>query len=124
MTGTELKNSLGLSKLPFVFIQKILGISQPIFVITLDSRRPQAYLSPARVKQTNVVTIQKVIGLGNNFLMGKYAMTPPMLIEDTNPIINSGTTVIRRDVGAEYFLNQQMFESENNIKEIEIIEWK
>lgn len=122
MTGTELKSSLGLNKFQFCYIQKILNTSIPTFVVTMDSRRPFAYLSVARVKKSKTTTIQKARRYGKHaYLMLDYKMTPPVLLDNTNPIINSGTIIIKRDIGAEYYLNRSMFEDiENKLKVIEV----
>jgi hypothetical protein len=123
MTGLELKTALGLDKFKFAYIQKILGAPQMIFVITVDSRRPNIYLSINRVRKSTATTIQKAKRYGRHaYLMMNYRMTPPILIDHTNPIINTGTLVIRRDIGAEYYLNKKMFEDveNNNIEVIDI----
>ena len=68
MTGQALKTALGLEKFEWCYIQKIIGISLPVFVVTIDSRRPSIFLSITRVRQTNVTTLQKAIHTGVNSL--------------------------------------------------------
>jgi hypothetical protein len=123
MTGKALKTALGLDKIRYVYIQKIMGIPLLAFVVTVDSRFPEVYLPIARVKNSKVTTISKVKTAGfENFIMQNYFFTPPVIIEDTNPIMNSGTLVIRRDIGAEYLLNKKMFEDVKNKLKFEVIE--
>lgn len=121
MTGIELKKALGLSKFPYVYIQKIMGISIPTFVVTIDSRRPFVYLSINRVRKTKTTTIQRVNKISQyNLQMKNYYLTPPVLIDSTNPTVNSNTLVIRRDIGAEYWLHQDLIEQIEN-KNFEVI---
>jgi hypothetical protein len=122
MTGSQLKTALGLDNFKYVYVQKILSVPMLIFVVTMDSRFPHIFIPLNRIKKSNVVTVEKVAA-ANCFgiKMQDYSFTPPILIEDTNPIINSGTLIIRRDIGAEYLLNKKMFENiENKFEVIEI----
>ena len=123
MNGTDLKKALGLSKFTYVYIQKLMGAPIVIFVVTLDSRFPSVYLPINRVRKSNVASIQKVQSVGIfSTSMQDYQFTPPVMIENTSPTINSGTLIIRRDIGAEYLLNAKMFESIENKNNFEVIE--
>jgi hypothetical protein len=121
MTGTQLKHSLNLEKLFYVYIQKVMGIPMNVFVLTFDSRFPNVYLPLARVKKSNATTIQKVSSANSTFAnMTNYSFTPPVIIEYTEPLVNTGTLIIKRDIGAEYLLNKKLYEN-INLKEIEMI---
>ena len=114
MTGELLKTALHLDNLPFVYIQKVLAIPMLVFVVTFDSRRPLIYLPRTKVNKTKVTTLSKIKKQGfENFIAKEYRYTPPILIEHSNPIINSNTLIVRRDIGAEYILHTQMYENLN-----------
>jgi hypothetical protein len=116
MIGSDLKKSLGLDNFPYVYIQKILSIAQPTFIITVDSRRPKIYLSISRVKKSRSTLVQKIKRKGIDYVIPQdFRLTPPVLIDSTNPLVNTGTLIIRRDIGADYWLNTKMFESELNL---------
>jgi hypothetical protein len=114
MTGKLLKTALHLDNLPFVYIQKVLAIPMLVFVVTFDSRRPLIYLPITKVRKTKVTTLSKIKKKGvENFISKEYRYTPPILIEHSNPIVNSSTLIVRRDIGAEYILHTQMYENLN-----------
>ena len=125
MTGELLKTALNLDAFRFVYIQKVLSIPMMVFVITFDSRRPLFYLPISRIRKTKVTTLSKIKKKGiENFKADDYRYTPPVLIERSNPIINSSTLIIRRDIGAEYWLNTKIYENKKYNVNCEIIDEK
>lgn len=102
-TGTHIKKDLGLENYPYVYIQKILNGSIPIFIVTFDSRRPNIYLSPIKVRKIDTSQVKKIKKYGKQFIFKDYKMTLPILIEDSNIIVSSGNMFIIRDIAGEYY---------------------
>ena len=49
--GAQLQSDLGLNAFRHIFIQKVMGISLSIYLITLNSKYPKVALSASRVKK-------------------------------------------------------------------------
>ncbi len=106
----NLKNALGLNKFNFVWIQKVMGISIPIFLVTIDSRYPKIYLSMNSVKKSKTAIINTIKKSVFSLNIKEIKLTPPVLINNTSFNIGSNTLVIVRDVAGDYFHNSKIFE--------------
>ena len=113
-TGENLKIELGLSKFPYVMIEKIIDFPYQFFIITLDSRRPSVYLSYSKIKKIQSTSLDKFSVGGEHYNFKKFKKTPPLEIENFNGSISSRGLVFIRDIAGEYFMNDKMYESKNN----------
>lgn len=109
--GQLLKDNLGLSNIKYVWVQKILNMSYPIYILSYDSRFPGKYLSPVQVKQAEFTKIGKIKRHGISFIQKKVKMTPPIRIEDSLINLQTGYIFILRDFAGEYLRNYSLFEA-------------
>jgi hypothetical protein len=125
MTGDLIKQQLGLLKFKFVQIQKILNIGIPIYIISIDSRYPSAWLAYSKLRNLKSTKLEKVKMIdvnGGIINFVKCALTPPILIDSFNRAINVNTLFFIRDIAGEYRRRPEMFEyvvKENKFKRLE-----
>jgi hypothetical protein len=112
-TGERLKRDLGLANFPYVMIQKVLDVPIPIYIITIDSRRPTIYLSPFKVRSADSSKIKKVKQSGFSFQMKTFKATSPMPIERSNPLVSTDTIIIFRDLAGEYLIDIKKYNKMN-----------
>ena len=109
--GQLLKKSLGLEKIRYVWIQKVLNMSYPIYIITYNSRRPGQYLSPVHVKKMQSSSVGKIKRHGITFINKKVKTTPPILIDHSLITLQTGYIFVMRDYAGEYLRDDSLFES-------------
>jgi hypothetical protein len=121
-TKFALKSALKLDKFKYVWIQKIIGIAQPIYLITIDSRYPNVYLSFKSVKNSKTAVLTTLERSGLTFLNKKVKMTPPIQLEQSHFALSSRDIIILRDIAGDYFSNPKMFENQQFPKGLKIFE--
>lgn len=100
MTNKELKLSLNLESFTYIYIQKILGIVVPIYIITINSRYPNKFI-PFK-KLTNSLVSQMYTM--NILKLEKVKMSPPVLLDNFEGNIYENSQIVLRDIGAEDLL--------------------
>ena len=114
--GQQLINAFKLNNFKYIWIQKIIDSSISIYVITVDSRRPTTYLSLSRVKKLDSTILKRSKKYGKNktaIKEPKFSIPIPLRHFDRK--IPSGSIIIRRDLGGEYFMKRGMYEETNTI---------
>lgn len=112
--GEILKRDLGLSELDYVYIQKILGISPAIYIITYDTRYPNRYIPKTRLmsltssKFTRLQTVKK-----EEFRFSELKLSPPFDLDTVSPRINSSSVFMLRDISGEYFSTSNLVQKIN-----------
>lgn len=102
--GEILKRDLGLESFDYVYIQKVLGISPNIYIISYDTRYPQRYIP--RVKLMNLKSTKFARLKVNNkeeFQFSEIKLTPPFDLDQISPQINTNSFFVLRDLAGEYF---------------------
>jgi hypothetical protein len=125
-TGEALKHSLGLDKLSYVVIQKVIGLAIPTFIVTFDSRHPTTYIPYARVLKLKFSTLKQVVSskpksvLSDvNIKLKKIKVLPPYDIESYDRIISTRSLIFTRDLGGYWYSNPKLYECiDNKVKEI------
>lgn len=106
--GELLKQDLGLEKLPFVWVQRILRTPQDMWVISYDSRYPGRYLSSAAVRKLEFADINRLSKTTQHYTVQDAKLTPPILIEDLKTKFNTGSLIFTRDLAGHYFRNDSL----------------
>jgi len=122
-TGDQVKRALGLENFPYVMIQKIIDVGMHIYVIHVDSRRPSIYLSPFRIKSSDVSQVRRIKHNGLSILMKKPKMTIPMPIERVSMHISGGTIIILNDLGGQSMLNHNIKKKMKESNDIIIMDY-
>ena len=107
--GRQLQVDLGLAKFKKVFIQKVLGQSLPIYVITFNSRYPNVTLSATRVKKLKFTWIAKAKRSGLHTRIKPVKLTPPLYLESAMIRMTSNSIIVFRDLAGEYLRQPRMF---------------
>jgi hypothetical protein len=124
--GEALKKALNLEKLTYVVIQKVIGMSLPIFIVTFDSRHPQTYIPYNRLLKLKFSTLKQVISskpksvLSDiNIKVKKVKILPPYDIESYDRIVSTRSLIFTRDLGGYWYSNPKLYECiDNKVKEI------
>jgi len=109
--GALLKKNLGLNNFKYIWVQKVINNAQPIFIITIDSRYPNNYLSPSKVKKVHSTKIKVVKKAGDVVVDKDFKLSPPLELEFAHISLTSNSIIIFRDIAGEYFRDEKMFES-------------
>jgi hypothetical protein len=108
--GQVLMSDLGLEKFGNnVFIQKVLGVGLPIYVITYNSRYPRVGLTATRVKKLKFTWIGKSKRKGIHTYIKPMKLTPPLCLQSAMVTMTSGSLVVQRDIAGEYLRNPKVF---------------
>lgn len=108
-TGIEIKKSLGLSDFKKVYIQKIIGYTPRVFVITVDSRHDGKPLTTSYLNKLQSITVSKI----KNPLWGftsELVLSPVIELDDFSGNLNKNDLVIFRDIAGEYLMNDKLYE--------------
>lgn len=104
ITGVVLKRDLGLENFDYVYIQRIMGISPSIYVISYDSRYIHRYIPRNKLmdlqssKFTRLKTIHK-----DEFEFSALKLSPPFDLDQINPHVNTASVFVLRDLAGVYF---------------------
>lgn len=109
-TGLQLKKDLGLNKFKHVYIQRIIGISIPIYIISFNSRYPELYISISKLKNVKTTTISRLKKASNGFDFPLFKMTPPEELNNFNDNVSGNAIIITQDLCGEKFQDKNMFE--------------
>ena len=120
--GEQLKKDLGLDEFNYVYIQKVLSIGLPIYIISCDSRYPHRYIPYAKLKNLRSSKFLKLkTNNGEEYKFSSLKLTPPFDIESTHVFINQSSLIWIRDLAGEYFrsgdFTQEINESKNKYKQ-------
>lgn len=91
-----------------VYIQRTLDVTPPIFILTLDSRYQDKFLSPNNVRNTKTTQI-KVMTAPHNQNITKLKLTPPILLDQFNGLLPSRCIYILRDIVGDHVISQTAF---------------
>ena len=116
--GQQLIDSLQLKNFKYSWIMKIQDSALPIFVIIVDSRRPDTYLSLSKIKKLDSTILKRTQQYGKNKLLAKnIKFTVPIPLQYFNQKIQSNAIIIRYDIAGYYFMDRPMYEKVlNNIE--------
>jgi len=103
VTNKELKLSLNLESFTYVYIQKILGIVIPIYVISINSRYPNKFISFKRLNSSLVSQIYTM----DILKLKKVKLSPPVLLDNFEGNIYENSQIVLRDIGAEDLLTKR-----------------
>jgi hypothetical protein len=118
-TGQKLLNAFKLNKFKYVWIQRIIDLSVNVWIITVDSRRPNSYLSMSKLRRLDSMIIKRAKKSSNLILLRQPKFSVPIPLEYFNGRIQSGAVLIRRDIAGEYFMNKDYYTE--SLKKIKII---
>jgi len=107
--GQILIDDLGLSKFKHLFVQKVMGIAVPIYIITLNSKYPNIELSASRVKKLKFAWLGKAKKKGVHTYVAPIKLTPPLYLDSAMIHMSSGSLVFIRDIAGEYLRQPKMF---------------
>ena len=107
--GRVLQDDLGLERFKHIFLQKVIGIALPIYVITYNSKYPNVTLSASRVKKLKFTWIGRAKEKGIHTYVAPAKLTPPLYLESAMVNMVTGSLVIFRDLSGEYLRNPRMF---------------
>jgi hypothetical protein len=99
----ELKLSLNLERFTYIYIQKVLGIIMPIYIITINSRYPSKFIAYRRLNSSMVSQAYSM----NLLNLEKVKLTPPVLLSNFQGTIYENSYIVVRDIGAEDLLTKR-----------------
>lgn len=115
--GEELKSQLGLDKFQNIYIQKVINSSLPVYIITVDSRRPTLHLTNSKLKSVQSTYLRRYLDRGGSVTLNDFKLSPSFDLESYTGIIPSRSIIIFRDLGGEYRRNPMFYnESTSPIK--------
>ena len=103
MTTKELILSLNLERYTYIYIQKILAVIVPIYIITINSRYPSKFIPYKRLNSSLVSQFYSM----NLLKLEKVKLSPPVLIYDFKSTIYENSHIVVRDIGAEDLLSKR-----------------
>ncbi len=124
--GEKLKHELGLGKFKYVLIQRALGISLPIFVISFDSRFPKVLLSISKIRNLKFTWLGRLKSSFDydDVQKNKLKFTPPLRIETADVLPRSNAVVLLQDLAGEHYRQPRMFEYIENDSRVRLKEIK
>ena len=108
--GIKFQKQIGLGKIKYVFIQKVLGIALPIYVLTYNSRYPTINMGSARVKKLKSSGIFRLKKFVTGVERKQIRLTPPILLHLSSVNLVSGSLIFFRDVAGEMLMKRKMIE--------------
>ena len=117
--GELLKRDLGLEQFDYCYIQKILGISPSIYIVSFDSRYRFRYIPYTRLMNLKSSHFTRLsVAHNDEYEFSHLKLSPPFNLSDVTPHINAGSVFCLRDIAGEYFrttnLETPINESINN----------
>lgn len=100
MDVEELRLSLNLERFSYVYVQKVLGIVMPIYIITINSRYPNKFIPYKRLNSSMVSQTYTM----NLLKLEKVKLSPPVLLSNFQGKIYENSYIVLRDIGAEDLL--------------------
>lgn len=117
-TGEKLKKSLNLTKLRYVWIQRVIGIPYHMYIISYDSRFPRAYIPRVKIYKPKTSSVKFTSLSGDTYSLSDLKTLPPVLIEDFNGFIGEKTIIIQRDIIGDRLVKNSVFECYKNTYQI------
>lgn len=108
MDGQTLKSQLGLTNFDYVYIQKVLGLSYKIYIISINSRYPSKFIPYKILKNSQVADIFLA---KSNSIGGNLRLTPPIELDMFRGKIQNNSIIFIRDVSGEQFIDKGMYEN-------------
>lgn len=109
-SGKGLKAWLGISKFNQSYIQRVINSPINIFIITVDSKYPERFITYSRLKNSKVNDMVKVKANWKEKGFDDLRLTPPILLEEFKDIIPANSLLIRRDLCGEYYMNDELYD--------------
>jgi hypothetical protein len=123
--GQTLQKDLGLSKLGNnVYIQKVIGIALPIYIVTFNSRYSTTLIGSTRVKNIKSTWLGKVKIKGVHLYLKHIKLTPPLQLNSSMTYMVSGSLIIMRDIAGELFRNPKVVECQKINNKLKLVESK
>jgi hypothetical protein len=110
-SGKVLKHDLGLDNISHVYIQKIIGLSLNIYVVSYNSRYPTLFIPRSKLKTIGTMTIQKVRSVPNLFMFSNFKLSIPIELDEFIARIPSNSIIITQDICGDRFQNKSILES-------------
>jgi len=111
--GIYIIRKLGLEKFNNILIQKVLNTAQSIFIITVNSRYPNLFLTYSKIKQIKSSLFLQVNQHGESINTKDLKLTPPVDLYNAKISTSLRSTFIFRDIAGEQLMDEKMYE--NNI---------
>ena len=105
--GFTIKTALGLEDFKYIWIEKVINSPIDIFILTIDSRHPNVFLSMSRVKKTKGTVLRNLQPSLDN---KAFKTTPPIELEDSVYSLKSNSLFIIRDIAGDYWRDPTMFD--------------
>jgi len=123
--GRQLQIDLGLKNFgKNVYIQKIIGIALPVYIITYNSKYPKVLLPIMKVKQIKSTWPGKIKRKGIHVFAKKIKLTPPIPLISSLVNMTTGSIVIMRDIAGEYLRQPRVFECVEINNKLKLVESK
>ena len=116
-SGNKLKRDLKLDNIKYVYIQKIVNIGIPCYVVTYNSRYPNVWISVSKLinlKSSKIlqafITRDDTKSVDTKFVFNNFRLFPPQLLISYERSIPSRSMIIIRDIAGEQFGNFKLIE--------------
>lgn len=121
-SGEKLINALKLKNFKYIWLQKIIDISIPIYVITVDSRRSTTFFGISKLKKLDSTVLKRTKQYGfNKILMKNPKFSVPIPLQYFSQKIGSNAIIIRRDLSGEYQFDSNLYEKEIKLRKLLVI---
>jgi len=109
--GIVLKRSLGLKNIDKVYIQKVIGISMGIYVVSYNSRYPWLHIPRSRLKKVQTMMLQRVNKrYPKEITFKKMILSPPVELDTFISTIPSNAIIITQDICGDRFQQKNLLE--------------
>lgn len=105
--GEKLIELLGIQKFRNSYIQRVIDSSAPVYIVTIDSRRPGIFISYARLKALQSLSVRRWVSHGAEMDPGRMSL--PIRLADFTGDITSTAVILLHDLAGEYGNNPNMF---------------
>jgi len=110
--GRQLRSDLGLNKIKYVWIRKIINISLTTYIITYDSRYPSTYLPRFKIKNPLSSSFRQLKKVGGKNVFKDFKFTPAIDLNEFDVRIDSAHIIVQ-DLAGEKFIDKKLFECRN-----------
>lgn len=114
--GQILKTDLGLDRLQYVYIAKVINVSLNVYIIFFDSRFPNTHIPVYKIKNLDTFVMGKLKISSMGYGIDTFRITPPILLDEFTGKIPLNSLVYRLDICGERFSNTNLYESVNREK--------
>lgn len=107
-TGDKLILELGLENFKNVYIEKSIGFSPSIFIVTVDSRHDGRPITTSMVRKVDTSVIYKVLS-GFKTEIEQLKFTPLIPLSDYDGTLHTRSVILFRDLSGEYMQKDLLY---------------